>query len=192
MHGRPPTPPRRRVGRPAAALAVLLAGASGAVLVCGCAASPAPTPTTVRSAAATSGPALSSSPEGTSAPSPAATITAGPVPPAAAQTALRYWRLVGAHRYRALLAVVTSDSPAALATKAGRAASFWGIERVRVVSIERTVSPLPPPGATLEFAVTVAIRPTRPSAWSAGRTLVFMCLRRVGGSWRVYEAGTGP
>ena len=171
---------------------MLLAGASAAGLVCGCAASPAPTPTAIRSVAATSGPAVPSPPAGASAPSPATTITAGPVPPAAARAALRYWRLVGAHRYHALLTVVTRDSQAAVALRAGRAASFWGIERVRVVSLERTVSPLPPPGATLEFAITVVTRPTRTAAWSVGRTLVFMCLRRVGGSWLVYEAGTGP
>lgn len=192
MRTRPPTPPRRRDGRTAAALAALLAGASAATLVCGCTASPTPTLTAVRSAAATSGPAVSSTPAGASTPSPAATITAGPVPPAAARTALRYWRLVGAHRYRALLAVVTRDSQAAAALRAGDAVAFWGIERVRVVSIDHTVSPLPPPGATLEFAMTVAIRPARAAAWSAGRTLVFMCLRRAGGCWLVYEAGTGP
>jgi hypothetical protein len=60
------------------------------------------------------------------------------------------------------------------------------------VSVDPTVAPLPPSGATLEFAMTVNIRPTRDSAWSAGRTLVFMSLRRVGDAWLVYESGSGP
>ena len=145
MRTQPPTPPasgsvaRRRPSR-------RCSPAPAAVLVCGCAASPTPTPTVVRSAAATSRPAVSSSPEGASTPSPAATITAGPVPPAAARTARRYWRLVGAHRYQHRSPSLR-DSQAAVA-EAGDAAAFWGIEGVRVVSIDRTASPLPPPGAT--------------------------------------------
>ncbi len=87
---------------------------------------------------------------------------------------------------------ITPDSQAAAAVRAGDAAGFWGIERVRVLSIEPTVDPRPPSGATLEFSMTVDIQPTRTSSWSAGRTLVFMCLRRAGGSWLVYESGTGP
>ena len=192
----PPTPTRPRARR-AAALAALLAAALPAallpaVLVGGCAVSPAAAPTAVQSTAAAAAPAVPSSPAGTAMPAPGATITAGPVPPAAEQTAVRYWRLVDAHRYRALLGVVTPDSPAAAAVRAGGGGAFWGIARARVVSVEPTVSPLPPPGATLEFAVTVAIRPARTTSWSAGRTLVFMSLRRVGGSWLVCETGTGP
>ena len=121
-----------------------------------------------------------------------AAITAGPVPPGAAASALRYWRLVDAHRYRALLAVVTPDSQAAAAVRAGNAAGFWGIERVRVLSSAATVDPLPPPGATLEFSMTVDLEPARGSPWSGGRTLVFMSLRRATGSWLVYQSGPGP
>ena len=40
--------------------------------------------------------------------------------------------------------------------------------------------------------MTVDVRPARCVALERGRTLVFMTLRRVGGSWRVYETGTGP
>jgi len=191
MRTKPPTPTRHRDCR-AAALAALLAAALPAVLVGGCAVSPAPAPTTVLSTAAEATPSVSSSPAGAATPSPGATITAGPVPPAAAQTAMRYWRLIDAHRYRALLTVVTPDSPAAAAVRAGTAAATWGIERVHVVSIDPAVSPLPPPGATLEFAITVNIKPARTTSWSAGRTLAFMSLRRVGDSWLVYETGTGP
>jgi hypothetical protein len=162
------------------------------MLVAGCAASPAASPATTPSATAEAGPAVSASPAATVAPSPGATVTVGPVPLAAAARAVRYWRLVDAHRYRALLAVVTPDSQAAAAVRAGDAAGFWGIERVRVLSTAPIVEPLPPSGATLEFSMTVDIRPTRASSWSAGRTLVFMCLRRARGSWLVYESGTGP
>ena len=56
----------------------------------------------------------------------------------------------------------------------------------------RTVGPAPPAGATLEFAMTIDVRPARATAWTPGRNLVFMSLRRVGGSWLVYETGSAP
>jgi hypothetical protein len=179
---------RRRAWRPPG-LVALFAGAAVA-LVGGCSASPAPAPTTPRPAASAA--AVSAAPTGPAMPAPSATITAGPVPPAAAHTAARYWQLVDAHRYRALLNVVTRDSHNAAAVRAGDAAASWGIARVRVVSVDAAASPLPPHGATLEFAMTVVIRPTRTSSWGGGRTLVFMSLRRVGDAWRVYEVGSGP
>jgi hypothetical protein len=179
-----------RRARRAAGAAAVLAGAMAALFVGGCSASAptAPGATTPPPA----GPPLSASPTARVAPSPVAAITAGPVPPAAAASALRYWRLVDAHRYRALLTVVTPDSQAAAAVRGGNAAGFWGIERVRVLSSAATVDPVPPPGATLEFSMTVDLKPARASPWSGGRTLVFMCLRRARGSWLVYQTGSGP
>jgi hypothetical protein len=106
------------------ALALLLAATMAPLLVGGCTASPASTPSATRSAKGAAGPAAASSPAGAATPAPHATITAGPVPPAAAQAAVRYWRLVGAHRYRALLGVVTLDSQDATAVKAGHGAQF--------------------------------------------------------------------
>ena len=129
---------------------------------------------------------------GSASPAPDATITAGPVPAAAARAAVRYWRLIDAHRYHALLGVVTADSSAAAAVRAGQADGFWGIKRVRVVSTAATADPAPPAGATIEFEMTIEVTPSASSAWNAGRTLVFMNLRRVGDRWLVYESGTGP
>ena len=40
--------------------------------------------------------------------------------------------------------------------------------------------------------MTVDITPSASSPWNAGRTLVFMSLRHVGGRWLVYESGSGP
>jgi hypothetical protein len=192
MRTMPSTSPARHRARRPAALTALLAGAAAALLADGCAASPATTPTAAPSATGGGTPVVSSSPADTATPSAGATITAGPVPPAAAATAVRYWRLVDAHRYRALLTVVTPDSHAAAAVKAGNAAGYWGIRHVRVVSVDPAVGPLPPHGATLEISMTVDVSPAPGSPWSAGRTLVFVSLRRVGRSWRVYETGTGP
>jgi len=123
---------------------------------------------------------------------PHAVITSGPVPAAALRAATRYWRLVDEHRYRALLHVVTADSTCAAAVRRGRAAAFFGIERVRVVSYVREVDPAPPSSATLEFTMTVDIRPNPVSAWHDGETLVFLCLRHTRGRWLVYDAGSGP
>jgi hypothetical protein len=165
-----------------------------AVLGGGCAAASVSTPGAGQSSApgvATPMPAASAG-AGSAAPTPGATITDGPVPSAALQAATRYWRLVGAHRYHTLLAVVTPDSQAAAAIRAGRGAAFWGIKRVGVVSAAATVLPAPPAGAGLEFSMTVRITPGAGSAWSAGQTQVFMSLRRIGGGWLVYESGPGP
>jgi hypothetical protein len=184
-----PRPAHRRTASAAGSSAVL-AAAAVALFAAGCATSAPTTPGAP--APAPAGGALSASPLDRVTPSPVAAVTAGPVPPAAAAAAVRYWRLIDAHRYRPLLAVVTPDSQAAAAVHAGNAAGFWGIARVRVVSRARTLEPLPPPGATLEFSMTVSIKPARRSPWSGGRTLVFMSLRRASGSWLVYQSATGP
>jgi hypothetical protein len=125
-------------------------------------------------------------------PSPGATITVGPVPPAAAHVAQRYWQLVDRHRYGALLAIVTPDSNDARAIRDGTFGSSMGITRVDVVSIDPAVGPAPPTGATVELTVTVDITPAKVSAWSPGRRPVFMSLRQVGGAWLVDQIGSGP
>lgn len=170
----------------AVALAVALAVVGG-----GCAAasvsSPAGSQSSAPEGAATASPAA-----GSASPAPAATITAGAVPAGAAQAAARYWRLIDAHRYGPLRAIVTPDSAAAAALRSGQADVFWGIRRVRVVSTSATADPAPPAGATIEFEMTVDITPDASSAWNAGHALVFMSLRRVGDRWLVFESGTGP
>ncbi len=129
---------------------------------------------------------------GATAPAPGAVVTSGPVPAGALRAATRYWRLIDEHRYAGLLAVVTSDSTCAAAVRGGRAAAYFGIERARVVSYVRQVDPAPPALTTLEFTMTIDIRPSSVSAWNDGETLVFMCLRHAGGRWLVYDAGSGP
>jgi len=165
--------------------AIALCVAAAAVSLGGCGATP-------QAATTTASPLAAASSQAGGAPSPVPVVTAGPVPPAAAAAAVRYWRLIDAHRYRTLPTVVTRDSQAAAALRAGRGASFWGIARVRVVSVDPTLVRAPPVGATLEFGMTVDVRPVGATAWRPGRNLVFMSLRRVGGSWLVYETGSGP
>ncbi len=123
---------------------------------------------------------------------PGAVVTSGPIPAGALRAATRYWRLVDEHRYAALLSVVTPDSPCAAAVRGKSGAVFFGIDHVRVVSRARRVEPTPPARATLEFTMTVDVRPSARSAWSRGRVMVFMCLRRAGARWLVSSAGTGP
>jgi len=180
---RQPLPPRLGPHRSFLALvgpaATALCIAVAALSPCGCGSAPAAAPT------ATVTPP-------TASPSPGPTLTSGPVPPAAARAATRFWRLVDAHRDAALLRVVTPDSQAAAALRAGRGDAFWGIRRVHVVSIDAAVRPSPPTGATLEFAMTVDIRPAHQTAWNPGRNLVYMSLRRVGATWLVCAAGSGP
>jgi hypothetical protein len=167
--------------------------AAVAVLGGGCAAASVSTPGADQSSApGIASPTPAAAGTDSAAPTPSATVTEGPVPSAALRAATRYWRLVDAHRYDTLLAVVTPDSQAAAALRAGRGAAFWGIKQVRVVSAAATVLPAPPAGADLELSMTVRITPGAGSAWSAGRTQVFLSLRRVGGVWLVYESGTGP
>jgi hypothetical protein len=164
-----------------------------AVLSGGCAAASVSTPSAAQSPPSASAPPATASPgAGSTPPAPSATVTAGPVPAAAVQAAARYWRLINAHRNAALLQVVTADSQAAAALRAGRGTTFWGIKRVGVVSTNATVAPTPPAGATIEFSMMVDIVPRRGSAWIAGHNVVFMSLRRVGGTWLVYESGSGP
>jgi hypothetical protein len=205
----PATRPRRR--GPVAALAVvataaLCAGAPGVPLSgCGGASQAAPAPAVSPQATGALSQATGALSQATGAlsqatgaapttgcPSPVPVVTAGPVPPGAARAAVRFWRLLDAHRQAALLGVLTPDSRAAAAVRAGRADAFWGIARVRVVSVDATVGRTPPAGATLEFAMTIDVRPTRATPWRAGRNLVFMSLRRVGGAWLVYQTGSGP
>ena len=186
--------PRRR--GPVAALAVvavaaLCAGAASAPLG-GCGSVSHIAPATTPSPHASDASSQATGAPSAGIPSPVPVVTAGPVPPAAAAAATRYWRLIDTHRYRALLTVVTRDSQAAAALRAGRSTSFWGIERVRVVSVDPTLFPEPAAGATLEFGMTVDVRPIGATAWNPGRNLVFMSLRRVGASWLVYETGSGP
>ena len=150
-------------------------------------------PTAVRpaaAAAATAGP-----------PSPAGAPRRRPPPPSPPARCrrprlgppLRYWRLVDAHRYRALLSVVTPDSAPPPRCGPATAAAFWGIERVRVVSTDAAVAPAAAGRrhARVRHDGRHHGRPAS-SAWSAGRTLVFMSLRRVGGSWLRLRSGTGP
>lgn len=168
--------------------------AAAVVLLGGCGAASAPAAPAGQTSVAGAAIAATVSPPsgGATAPSPSAAITAGAVPAAAAQAAARFWRLVDARNDAALRGVVTADSQAAAALRAGRGAAFWGINRVQVVSIQATALPAPPAGATLEFAMTVDITPSGTSAWSGGQTLVFMSMRRVDGAWLVYESGSGP
>ena len=184
----------RRRAIPGAVLGATAVPALAAFVLCaaGCGSAPTAAPTASAFAGAQGGVCVSSPSAGAAAPAPRPTITAGPAPAAAVAAVLRYWRLVSAHRYRALLAVVTPDSPAAAAVRAGRGAKFWGIAHARVVSVRPAVEPLPPPGSTLEIGTTVIIRPSATSPWSAGRALVFVSLRRVAGSWLVCQSGTGP
>jgi len=190
--GWPPGSRRARHGAFSSLLvmAVLTAAAIAALTPTGwlaaCGSSPTlattPTPDTTSSGV--------SSPSVTAAAHPA--VTAGPVPAGAVHAARRYWLLVDEHRYGALLTVVTADSTCAAAVRGGHAAGFFGIDAVRVLSHEQRVDPAPPPHTTLEFAMTVDIRPRAGSAWDGGPTLVFMCLRHAHGRWLVSEAGTGP
>jgi hypothetical protein len=149
-------------------------------------------PATLVVASPTPGVTSPGAPSAGAASPPAAVVTTGPVPAGAVRAAARYWRLIGEHRYARLLAVVTPDSTCAAAVRAGHAAAFFGIDRVRVVSSVRQVDPAPPALTTLEFTMTVDIRPSPASAWSGGETLVFMCLRHTDGRWLVYDAGSGP
>ncbi len=172
----------------------LLGCVAVAALSGGCAAASVSSPAGGQSSApgAASPKPAASAGGGGATPAPSATITDGPVPAAALQAATRYWRLIDAGRNAALLRLVTPDSPAAAALRAGNGAAFWGIKRVKVVSGGATADPAPPAGATIEFDMTVDITPSASSPWSAGRTTVFMTLRRVGDRWLVYESGTGP
>jgi len=192
--GQSATLPRRR--GPVAALAVVAAAAlcagAASVALGGCGGAPQSALTTAPSPRASDASSQPTSAPSAASSSPVPVVTAGPVPPAAAAAAARYWRLIDTHRYHALLTVVTRDSQAAAALRAGRGASFWGIERVRIVSVDPTLFRAPPAGATLEFAMTVDVRPAPATAWRPGHDLVFMSLRRVGASWLVYETGSGP
>ncbi len=169
-----------------------LGGGCAAASVSSPAGSPSSTPAAPAPGSASPAAGSASPAAGSASPRPAAAITAGAVPAAAARAAVRYWRLIDARRYHALLGVVTADSSAAAAVRAGQTNVFWGIRRVRVVSTSATADPAPPAGATIEFEMTIDVAPSASSPWSAGRTLVFMTLRRVGDRWLVYESGTGP
>ena len=170
--------------------AVLCAGAASVALgACGGSPRSALTPAVSPRAAGVVAPPV---PPATGSPSPVPVVTAGPVPRGATEAAVRYWRLIDHHRYRALLTVVTPDSRAAAAVRAGRAGAFWGIDRVRVVALDATVGRTPPLGATLEFGMTIDVRPAGATAWRPGRNPVVMSLRRVDGSWLVCQMGSGP
>ena len=104
--------------------------------------------------------AIAAPPPITAGPVPARPLTAAPrrsgvcsAPIATARFSPRHARLAGGRR----------------AVRAGNAAAFWGMARVRVLSIAATRSPRPPPGATLEFAMTVVRQAGPRAAWGAGR-----------------------
>lgn len=192
----PATRPRRRGSVTALAVvasAALCAGAASVPLGgCGGASQATPAPAISPHATSALAQATGGAAPATGSPPPIPVVTAGPVPPGAARAAVRFWRLLDAHRNVALLGVLTPDSQAAAAVRAGRADTFWGISRARVVSVDATVGRTPPAGATLEFAMTIDVRPASTTAWRPGRNLVFMSLRRVGASWLVSQIGSGP
>jgi len=182
-----PCVPLPRHRGPVAALAL-----AGALALCSCAVAASLGGCGATSPAPSVSPQVQAAASPAGGPSPVPAVTAGPVPPAAVRAALRLWRLLDAHDDTALLGILTPDSPAAAAARAGRANEFWGIERARATSVARSVGRTPPIGATLELAMTVDLRPAPASPWAAGPDRVVVSLRRVGGAWLVYEVGTGP
>lgn len=120
-------------------------------------------------------------------PAPIATITAGPPPDAAVTVAREYLALFSERRVAEAKQLLAPGSPA-LAPNA-----VWSTDRFRVVSVDDRVSPFPPTGATLEFALTVDVTPGEPKTLSPGRQSLWVSMARTSsGDWLVYELGTGP
>jgi hypothetical protein len=124
-------------------------------------------------------------------PLPSPQITSGAPPHEAVTVVRRFWTLIGEGHTGAALDLTTPDS-------GQRKVDEWGIASARFIGVvPQSVSSAPPPAATVEFTVTVFIKPEEGPAgqqWgAAGSHELFEQVARLSdGTWKLVSSGTGP
>jgi hypothetical protein len=179
---------RSRPARPPLAR-LLLAFVASAALVAACGGSTGGTTAGGAATPADSAPAAPS-------PVPSPVFTGGPPPPGAVDVVREFWRTAGDTR---LSAGERTRAARSHLIAPGSPLTRWdaaGVAGARLVRVDRSCVPgAPPEGASVEFAALVWIRPATPSTpWGkTGVHEVFESVVRMSdGSWRMWDAGTGP
>jgi hypothetical protein len=168
-----------RTRRAAAVVACAALVACGATLVVACAGS----------GGASDLPTASSHPAGPT-PVPSPPITAGPPPAGAVDVVRRFWNAVGRGDLKRAQDQYTSPDSE---IRHWEGTDIAAARFVRVVPSSTVRGSIP--GATIEFAVEVWIKPSgSDNAWGPTRVhwLFENVVRMSDGTWRLVESGTGP